>query len=166
MNTIQMKSLSLRSVGTMLLLGLATLAGTGPVALGQDTVLGKLTLPVEARLGNTMLPPGEYKLCIQLLGTTLSFNSIQAVNSPVMVLVTGMAKGGPVASTLAMASRQNLRNPQALNLVPDTAGTTIHSISLDNLGLVFQFVDSGTKDTLHAKGLELAHGASSGKGSD
>src|SRR5271167_4213874 len=151
MNALGMKSLSLRSMGTMLLLGLATLAGTGPLALGQDTVLGKLTLPVEARLGNTILPPGEYKLYIQVLGTTLSINSIQAVNSPVMVLVTSMTKGGPVASTLAMASRQNLRNPKAMNLLPDAAGTMLHSISLDNLGLVLQFVDSGAKDTLHAK---------------
>jgi hypothetical protein len=39
-----------RSVGTFLLLGLAALAGTGPLALAQDTVEGKLTLPVEARV--------------------------------------------------------------------------------------------------------------------
>jgi hypothetical protein len=77
MNTLLKRFGSKRSLGMVALLGLASLAGTGPLACGQETFQGKLTLPVEARLGNTVLSPGEYQLRVALVGTTLSVNSIQ-----------------------------------------------------------------------------------------
>jgi hypothetical protein len=148
------------------LLGLAALAGSGPLALGQETVQGKLTLPVEARLGHTMLPPGEYKLNVAFLGTTLSVNSIQDVYTPVMVMVTPLTKGGPVASVLAMAYKPDLRNPKAMDIHPDGSGKMIHCIPLENLGLVLQIIDNKSVNTLRARGPEMTRGVTSAKASD
>lgn len=150
----------------MALLALAALAGSGPLAFGQETVRGKLTLPVEARLGHTMLPPGEYKLNVALVGTTLSVNSIQDVYTPVIVMVTPLTKGGPVASVLAMAYKPDLRNPKAMDIQPDGSGKMIHFIPLDDLGLVLQIVDNKSANTLRARGPEMAQGVTSAKASD
>jgi hypothetical protein len=166
MNTLLTKFISKRSLGMMALLGLAALAGSGPLAFGQETVQGRLTLPVEARLGNTVLPPGEYKLNVALVGTTLSVNSIQDVYTPVMVMVSPLTKGGPVASVLAMAYKPDLRNPKAMDIQPDGSGKMIHSIPLDNFGLVLQIIDGKSGNTLRARGPEMAQGVASAKASD
>jgi hypothetical protein len=166
MNTLLKRFGSKRSLGMMAFLGLSALAGSGPLAFGQDTVRGKLTLPVEARLGNTVLPPGEYKLNVALVGTTLSVNSIQDVYTPVMVMVTPLAKGGPVASVLAMAFKPDMRNPKAMDIQPDGSGRMIHSIPLDNLGLVLQIIDNKSANTLRAREPEMVQGVTSAKASD
>ena len=166
MNTLLKRCVSKRSFGMMALLGLAVLAGTGPMAFGQDTVQGKLTLPVEARLGNTVLPPGEYKFHVALVGTTLSVSSIQDVYTPVMVMVTPLTKDGPVASVLAMAFKPDSRSPRAMDIQPDGSGKMIHSLSLDNLGLVLQIIDNKSSNTLRARGPEMAQSVTSAKASD
>jgi hypothetical protein len=164
MNTLLKRFGSKRSLGMMALLGLAGLAGSGPLALGQETVQGKLTLPVEARLGHTMLPPGEYKLNVALVGTTLSVNSIQDVYTPVMVMVTPLTKGGPAASVLAMAYKPDPHNSKAMDIQPDGSGKMIHSIPLENLGLVLQIIDNAS--TRRARGPEMTQGVTSAKASD
>ena len=166
MNTLMKSFGSKRALLMVALLGLAALTGTGPLASAQETVQGKLTLHFEARLGNTMLPPGEYQLRITLVGTTLSVNSIQDVYTPVMVMVTPLTKGGPVASVLAMAYKSDLRNPKAMDIQPDGPGKMIHSIPLDNLGLVLQIIDNKSASTLRAHAPEMAQGAASAKASD
>ncbi len=165
MNTLLKRFGSQRSLGMLALLGLSALAGSGPVAIGQETVRGTLTLPVEARLGNTVLPSGEYKLNVALVGTTLSLSSIQDVYTPVMVMVTPLTKGGPVASVLAMAYKADLRNPKSMDIQPDGSGKMIHSIPLDNLGLVLQIINKSA-NTLRARGPEMAQGVTSAKASD
>ena len=60
MNRLQKGSLRMSSMGTVVLLGLVAFGGTAPLALGQDMVQGKFTLPIEARLGKTVLPAGEF----------------------------------------------------------------------------------------------------------
>jgi hypothetical protein len=166
MNTLLKRFGSKRSLGMVALLGLASLAGTGPLACGQETFQGKLTLPVEARLGNTVLSPGEYQLRVALVGTTLSVNSIQDVYTPVMVMVTPLTKGGPVASVLAMAYKPDLRNPKAMDIQPDGSGKMIHSIPLDDLGLVLQIINNKSANPLRARGPEMAQGVTSAKSSD
>jgi hypothetical protein len=166
MNTLLKKFSSKRSLGMMAMLGLAALAGSGPLASAQETVRGKLSLLVEARLGNTVLPPGEYKLNVALVGTTLSVNSIQDVYTPVMVMVTPLTKGEPVASVLAMAYKPDLRNPKVMDIQPDGSGKMIHSIPLDNLGLVLQIIDNKSAITLRARGPEMPQGVTSAKASD
>jgi hypothetical protein len=160
------QKLSPRSFSITALFVLALLAGTGPLALGQESVQGTMTLPVAARLGSTLLPPGEYKFSVQLIGSTRSVAGIQLVATPVSVLVIGMSKDAPIASALAMASRPDPRNPKLLELMPDGSGLAIHSISLDTLGLVLQFFDSGARTALHVRAPQSSPSVISAKASD
>ena len=91
-NRLGKKSQRMRWVGTIVLLGLAALGGTAIPALCQEMVQGKFTLPVEARLGNTVLPAGEYKFSVVPLGNIRLADSIQVVSSYVQVVVRGTAK--------------------------------------------------------------------------
>jgi hypothetical protein len=166
MNTLLKRFGSKRSLGMVALLGFAALAGTGPLASGQETVQGKLTLPVAARLGNTMLPPGEYQLRVALVGTTLSVNSIHDVHIPVILMVTPLTKGGRVASVLAMAFKPDPRNPKTMDIQPDGSGKMIHSIPLDDLGLVLQIINNKSTNTLRARVPEMAQGVAFAKASD
>lgn len=167
MNSLQKKSLRMCSVGTMVLLGLAALGGTPKPALAQEMVQGKFTLPVEARLGKTVLPAGEYKFSVVPLGNIRLADSIRVVSSYVQVVVRGTAKGGQFASVVAMASRQaDTPNPKALDIRADGTGMMIHSMCLEKLGLVFEFNDNKTKNVMHARGPELPQGGTSVKGSD
>jgi hypothetical protein len=168
MNRLHRKSLRKYFVGTMVLLGLAALGGTAKPAHGQDMVQGKFTLPVEARLGKTVLPAGEYKFSVVPLGNIRSLGSIQLASSHVEVVVTGTTKGGPFVSVVAMASREaDTPNPKGLDIREDGSGMMIHSMCLEKLGLVFKFIDNNkTKNVMHARVPELQRGGTSGKGSD
>jgi hypothetical protein len=164
MTTLQ--KLSLNSLRILALLSLALIAGTGPLALAQDTVQGKVSLLVGARFGNTILPPGEYHLSVQLLGAKRSVEAIQSVDTPVAVLLISTAKGGPAAGSLAMASRPDPRNPIANDIRPDGSGYKIHSVTLENVGLVIQFVEGSSKGTLHTRAAAPAQVVASAKSSD
>jgi len=59
-----------------------------------------------------------------------------------MVMGTPLTKGGPVASVLAMANKPDLRNSKAMDIQPEGCGKMIHSIPLENLGLVLQIIDN------------------------
>jgi hypothetical protein len=163
MNASLNKSLSWRLLGSMLLFGLALLAGMGPLALAQETLQGKFTLADEARLRNTILPPGQYKFSIQPVGTTHSLSSLQTGNDQVIVTVSGLAKGTPIISGIAMASRINFAalKEKEMDLRSDETGSTLHSIVLENLGIVLEFYDYKTKSPLHAHAPELARRKSS-----
>jgi hypothetical protein len=170
MNRLEKKSLRMCSVGTMVLLGLAALGGTAKPALGQDMVQGKFTLPMEARLGKTMLPAGQYKFSVVTMGNIRSVNSIQTASSYVEVIVTGMTKGAPFANVVAMASKEaDTSNPKGLDIREDGSGMTIHSICLEKLGLVLRFIDNNkTKNmnVMHAQGPAQPQEGTSLKGTD
>ena len=166
MNRLQKGSLRMSSMGTVVLLGLVAFGGTAPLALGQDMVQGKFTLPIEARLGKTVLAAGEYKFSVEPLGTIRSVGSIQVGNSQVLVVVSGMTNGGQVASLVAMASRPDTPNPRAQDILEVGTGMMIHSICLQKLGLVLEFNENKTKNAMLARGLELPQGGTSVKGSD
>jgi hypothetical protein len=117
-------------------------------------------------VGNTVLPPGEYQLSVKLLGPIRSVDAIQFVDTPVAVLLVSTAKGGPVAGALAMASRINPRNPIANDIQADGPGYKIHSMALENTGLVIQFVEGSSKSTLHARAAAPAPVVASAKASD
>jgi hypothetical protein len=149
MKTIQ--KLSLRSLSVYALLLFALLAGTGPLAFGQESVQGTLTLPVAAKLGNTSLPPGEYKFYVHLLGPTRSMEGVQLVSSRVAVLLMGTTKDAPLASALALVSRPGPNAPKMIDLLPEGNSLSIHAICLDSLGLVVEFYESNSKGTVSAR---------------
>ncbi|MFI5057911.1 MAG: hypothetical protein ACHQLQ_06980 [Candidatus Acidiferrales bacterium] len=167
MNRLQKKSLRMRFVGTVVLLGLAVFGGTAIPAFGQDTVQGKIMLPVEARLGKTVLPAGKYNFSVVTMGNIRSVGSIQAGSSHVRVMVWSTTKGGPFANVVAMASRgADTPNPKPLDIRADGSGMMIHSMCLAKLGLVIKFNESKTKNVMRARGPELQQGGASVKGSD
>jgi hypothetical protein len=167
MTGLRNKLLRMCSVGTMFLLMLAALGATAKPALGQDTVQGKFILTGEARLGKTMLPAGEYKFYVTPLGNTFSVESIQTVNSPVLVVIWGAAKNGPMASVLATASRPtDMSNPQTMDLQADGTGTVIYSMSLEKLGLVVQFREPKIENEMRARGAEPPQARAVAKGGD
>jgi hypothetical protein len=166
MNGLLKKSLRLRLVGTMLLLGMAALAGTGTVALGQEALQGTFILPVEARLGDTMLPAGEYKFYVEALGSTQATSSMQFGSSPVMVVVCGLAKGGPIVKVLATASKLDVHDPKTPSLQADDAGMVFHSMYLENAGVEVEFYTNKAKHAMQAKGPEVAQRVASAKASD
>jgi hypothetical protein len=163
---ITLQKVSLHSLRTLALLSLALIAGTGPLALAQESVQGKVSLPVEARVGNTMVPPGEYYLSVKLLGPMRSVEAIQSVDTLVSVLLVSTAKGGPVASALATASRFDSRNPIANDIQPDGSGYKLHSMALENTGLVLQFIEGGSKSMMHARAAAPVQVVASAKASD
>jgi hypothetical protein len=164
MKTSHKISLRIRSIATMALLGLAALASTAPPAPAQDMVRGTFTLPVEARLGKTVLPAGDYKFTVESLGLTHSVASIQSGRSPVLVVVSGIAKGERIASVMAVASKSALLpNPHAPDIHADATGMTLHSMCLEKLDLVIEFYDEGAKGPLHARGPQLLPGAITAK---
>ena len=166
-NRLGKKSQRMHWVGTIVLLGLAALGGTAIPALGQEMVLGKFTLPVEARLGKTVLPAGEYKFSVVTLGNIRLVSSIQAASSHVQVVIQSMAKGGPFANVVAMASRDaDTPNPTALDIRADGDGMLIHSMCLEKLGLVLVFNGNKSKNVMRARGPEPQQGGTSLKGSD
>ena len=87
-----------------------------------------------------------------------SIYSIQTGNDQVVVTVSGLAKGTPIVSAMAMASRLNssAHKEKEMDLRTDDTGSTLHSIVLENLGIVLEFYDYKTKDPVHARAPELA----------
>jgi hypothetical protein len=155
--------LSFRSFALAAMFLLAILAGAGPLAFAQESVQGTLTLPVAAKLGNTSLPPGEYKFYVHLLGPTLSMEGVQLVSSRVAVLLMGTAKDAPLASALAMVSRPGPNTPKMIDLVPEGNTLAIHAISIDSLGLVVQFYESNSKPTAIAHTIQPSSAVISAK---
>jgi len=164
MTTLQ--KFSLHSLRILALLSFALIAGAGPLALAQETVQGKVSLQVEARVGKTIVPPGEYYLSVKLLGPIRSVDSIQFVETPVAVLLVSTAKGGPVAGALAFASRFDPRNPVTNDIQPEGSGYRLHTMALENTGVVLQFIEGGNKSTMHARGPAPAQTVASAKSSD
>ena len=158
--------LSFRSFALAAAFLLAILAGAGPLAFAQESVQGTLTLPVTAKLGNTSLPPGEYKFYVHLLGPTRSMEGVQLVSSRVAVLLMGMSKDAPLASAIAMVSRPGPSAPKAIDLMPEGNSVSIHAISLDTLGLVVQFYESNAKPAVIARATQPSTAVISAKASN
>jgi hypothetical protein len=165
MNGVQKRSLSVHFLATALL-AVAALLGTAQASLAQDLVRGTFTLPTEARLGNTILPPGEYKFAVQSLETINSVRSIQVGNGRVAVTVSGIAKGARVVSLQANASRPATPDSQKPDSIEFGTGMTIQSISLKNLGVTLEFNGNQTSNVLRARAPEPSSGGSTLRGND
>jgi len=167
MDSLQKKLRRMRWLGTVALLGLAAFGGTAKPTHGQDIVHGKFTLPVEARVGNTMLPAWEYKFTVAPLGIIRSVDSIQIGNSQVQVMLWSVTKGGLFANLVAVASREaDTPNPKGLDIRADGSGMMIHSMYLEKLGLVLKFSESKSKNVMRARGPEPQQGGTSVKGTE
>jgi hypothetical protein len=165
MNGLQKRSLSVYFVAAALL-AVAALFGTAPASLAQNLVRGTFTLPTEARLGNTILSPGEYKFSVQSLETINAVSSIQVGNGRVAVTVSGVAKGARVVSLLANAFKSAASDSQTPDSIEFGTGMTIHSISLKNLGVILEFNGNQTSNVLRARAPDRSNAGSTVKGND
>ena len=156
----------MRSFTTLVLLALALLAGAGPLAFAQESIQGTMTLPFAARLGSTLLPPGEYKFSAQLIGATHSVGSIRLISTPVSFVVMGASKNAPVASAVGWAYRPDRLSAKSIELKSGSDGAAIRSLSLRDVGLVVQFFDPNTRATLQARSTPSSSAALSAKSSD
>jgi len=157
---------SVRSFTTLALLAIALLAGTGPLAFAQESIQGTMTLPFAARLGSTLLPPGEYKFSAQLIGATHSVGSIRLISTPVSFVVIGSSKNAPVASAVGWAYRPDRLSAKSIELKSGSDGAAIRSLSLRDVGLVVQFFDAHTHATMRASMPQPSPTTLSAKSSD
>jgi hypothetical protein len=147
MATLLSKSIYCSALGRVVLLGLVALGGAGSPLLGQETVGGKFTLTENARVGEKFLPAGAYTFSIEPTGTLHSVNSIQGLRHVVRVIVRPETKAGPVAILFAMASRSShALDSSKLVLAPVNNEMVMHSMDLDQQGLVLDFDWSSPKD--------------------
>jgi hypothetical protein len=165
MNRLQMRSLSVHFAG-IALLAIATLFGTARTAMAQDLVRGTFTLSTEARLGNAILSPGEYKFAVQSLETINSVNSIQVGNNRVAVIVSGVSKGARAVSLMANASKSATLDSQTADSIEFGTGMTIQSIALKNLSLTLEFNGNQTRNIVRARAPGPSNGGSTVSGND
>jgi len=156
--------LCLRPFRVVALLLLALARGSGPLAFAQDSVHGTLHLPLAARVGNTMLPPGDYKFTVSLIGTTHSMRDLQVPNH-VSVLLMGTGKGTPIASAIAMAAPFAPNEPKPVNFLPEGGRLMVRSIALGDLGVTLKFYQVG-KTVLHANSAKPSQTVISAKAAD
>jgi hypothetical protein len=124
----------------------AVCGGASPI-LGQETVGGKFTLTENTRFGKKSLPPGAYTFSIEPTGALQSVDSIQSAGHPVLVIVRPTANAGPIAIIFAMASRSDhALDSSKLVLEPMNNGMAMHSMYLDQQGLVLDFDWWSAKD--------------------
>jgi hypothetical protein len=147
MATLLSKSIYRRSSVRVALLGLMALCGAASPLLGQETVGGKFTLTENTRVGKQFLPAGAYKFSVEPTGTLKSVHSVQSARHAVLVIVRPETKAGPVAVIFAMASRSaDALDSSKLVLASENNGMVIHTMYLDQQGLVLDFDWWGPKD--------------------
>jgi len=141
---------SMHTLGKIALLGLAMLFGSWKTARAQDIVQGTFTLTEAARMGNTLLPPGEYQFFVQALTRSGWY-----ANSPVIVNVRGMGKGAPYTSVIAVGSKQ-LTPPSVNTMELRRAGIdmSIDAMHLENIELVFRRGEERAKTEARTRGAE------------
>lgn len=151
MNILRKVSLRWRFVGNVALFGLLMLAGTSSRAFAQSTLQGEVTLPVEARFGEAVLPAGTYKFTVQAVGVSQTINRNPGATNQVLVSMTGLTKGTTIASVLGWATQRGAREQGTTDIRTDETGNTFQSMYLDNVGMLIEFREIKPKNTTHAQ---------------
>jgi hypothetical protein len=149
MNAVKKVSLRWGFAGKVALFGLLTFAGTGSQAFAQSTLQGEVTLPVEARFGEAVLPAGTYKFTVQAVGVSQTISTSPGASNQVLVSMTGLTKGTTIASVLGWATPQSAREQGTTDIRMDEAGNTFQSMYLDNIGMLIEFREVKAKNTMH-----------------
>jgi hypothetical protein len=133
------KSIWIALARTMILGGLAACIAAGPV-FAQSEIAGNFTLTEDARFGNTLLPPGQYKFSLEPVGTIQSVRSIRQSPGHLVLVVLRPEKSGPMASLFAMAS-PNTRQSETSELVlqSEKGGALAGTMYLEKEGLMVDF---------------------------
>lgn len=144
--------------------GAMALAGFSPRAQAQDHLQGEVVLPIEARFGNALLPAGTYRFDVQPIGAGQAIDFAVGGSNQVLVSMTGLAKGSPIAIAMGTASKATRRDPHVKNIRVDETGNTFHSMYLQNAGVMLKFYETKPKNAAHTPGLETSRGVTAAKG--
>jgi hypothetical protein len=144
-----MKSLDKKTIQRVSLLLLLLLAGTANPASAQSSATGKFTLSITTRWGDTLLPAGDYTCSIRTVGSILDLSSVQLTGHPVSVIVRPKTGSGPEAAVVAMAFHE--ASPNGLVLSSEENGAIVRSLSLNELGLVVNFIPPKTNAVQHGR---------------
>jgi hypothetical protein len=155
-------SLALHLAAALLLS--AALFATPKTVSAQDLVQGTFNLTSAAKLGNTSLPPGEYRFSVQSLNSINSVESLQAGNSRVEVTVIGTYRDAPIVSL--MANARTATKSQIANSMEFGDANSILSISLKNLGVTIDFLAKRSAEALRATRTPEATAVASAKSTD
>ncbi|MGB8473077.1 MAG: hypothetical protein WCE61_03195 [Candidatus Acidiferrum sp.] len=140
MTAFQDKSIKLGGKVRMALLGFAVVCAAASPVFGQETVSGKFRLTEKTHLGNAILPAGDFKFSIQPAGNMQTINAIPSAGQAVLVIVRPVGKNSAVTSMFAMARRSSHSfDASKLVLEPVNGGMSVHSMYLDQQGLILDF---------------------------
>jgi hypothetical protein len=129
----------------------------GSPLMAQDIIGGNFTLGENARFGNAVLGPGQYRFSIEPIGNIQSIQSIQRGVGHTVLVVLRPEKSGPVVSIFAMASpNDHAREGNELVLEPQKAGRLAQGMYLQTEGLVVDFRWSSPKTKGQVVALQTA----------
>ena len=112
----------------------------------QDTIAGNFKLNENARFGDTVLAPGQYKFSIEAVGTIQSMRSIQQGAGHLVLVVVRPKNSGPAASIFAMASvSRSEHRTSELILEPEKEQALVRALHLEQEGLEVNFDWANTK---------------------
>jgi hypothetical protein len=112
----------------------------------QDTIAGNFKLNENARFGDTVLAPGQYKFSIEAVGTIQSMRSIQQGAGHLVLVVVRPENSGPAASIFAMASvSRSEHRTSELILEPEKEQALVRALHLEQEGLEVNFDWANTK---------------------
>ena len=132
----------------------------------QDTIAGNFKLNENARFGDTVLAPGQYKFSIEAVGTIQSMRSIQQGAGHLVLVVVRPENSGPAASIFAMASvSRSEHRTSELILEPEKEQVQVRAMHLEKEGLEvnFDWANTGTRIPVIAQQSAPQQSAAAGK---
>jgi hypothetical protein len=138
-----------QTVLAKILVWAALVVGAPAIPLyAQDTIAGNFKLNENARFGDTVLAPGQYKFSIEAVGSIQSMRSIQQGAGHLVLVVVRPENSGPAASIFAMASvSRSEHRTSELVLEPEKEQALVRALHLEKEGLEVNFDWANTKAT-------------------
>ena len=134
------KSIYQAAMAKILVWGALAVGAPAIPLYAQDTIAGNFKLNENARFGDTVLAPGQYKFSIEAVGTIQSMRSIQQGAGHLVLVVVRPENSGPAASIFAMASvSRSEHRTSELILEPEKEQVQVRAMHLEKEGLEVNF---------------------------
>jgi hypothetical protein len=166
MVTMNSKSIYQAIAAKMLVWGALAVGAAAIPVYAQDTIAGNFKLNENARFGDTVLAPGQYKFSIEAVGTIQSMRSIQQGAGHLVLVVVRQENAGPAASIFAMASVSHSEHRTSeLILEPEKEQAQVRAMHLEKEGLEvnFDWANTRAKTPLIAQQSAPQQSAAAGK---
>src|ERR1700731_2166906 len=147
MVNLNSKSIYQAVMAKILVWGALAVGASAMPLYAQDTIAGNFKLNENARFGDTVLAPGQYKFSIEAVGTIQSMRSIQQGAGHLVLVFVRPENSGPAASIFAMASvNRSEHRTSELILEPEKEQVQVRAMHLEKEGLEvnFDWANTGT----------------------